>query len=508
MRRRVVAGVLAALGLVSQAPAAAAPAGPDWVVCGTTNKGECATVPVPVDWAAPDGRKLDLAIGRLRALDPTRRIGVLFIHPGGPGSSGIDAYITGRRIRDDSPLRQYFDIVSVDPRGVGRSNPVVCSAELVDQAPSGFPATEAQYRAWLDYNGRLSDDCRRNTGPVFDHVDTLSVVRDVDAVRAALGERKISFYGMSYGTQVGQQYAELFPGHIRAMVLDSNMDHSITDPFTYLSTAGDDFESALTTFADWCAGNAACALHGEPVLGVWDALHAKAAAGTLVDPAEGTRVTAEALRNEAFSPAMYVPSPYWFPLAERLASLYDGSSALSAPTRPAALANHPYPAIWCSDWRWEVPDFARLDDIRRQLAARHPHTLLSPFWFDVVTCLGWHGEVRNPQHRLSIEGAPPILLATATHDAATPAAWNRAVAAQIPDAVLLEYAGVGHGQYRNSTCARFHIERHLITTLLPPADTRCPAELPTRPPAKPPSFAGQTVHPTHSGESAVQRGDR
>jgi pimeloyl-ACP methyl ester carboxylesterase len=227
---------------------------------------------VPVDWTKPDGAKFNLAIGRLPALNPAQRVGVLFVHPGGPGSSGIDRYITQRGIPDDSPLHQRFDIVSVDPRGVGRSNPVVCSADLVGQTPTTFPANESEYQALLDFNARLAKDCRAHTGPLFDHVDTISAVRDVDAIRAALGERQISFFAISYGTQVGQQYAELFPNRIRAMALDSNMDHSITSAFRYLQTTTEDFEGSLDAFAGWCARNTGCALHGRDVLAIWDEL--------------------------------------------------------------------------------------------------------------------------------------------------------------------------------------------------------------------------------------------
>ncbi|GAA4227382.1 hypothetical protein GCM10023075_30060 [Streptosporangium album] len=199
-----------------------------WAECGTTHKGECATLKVPIDWKKPSGPTLDLPVGRLKALDPAKRIGVLVVHPGGPGGSGINPFILNRAIPDSDPIRQYFDLVSLDPRGVGRSTQAVCSEDLVDRAPATYPAGEAEYQALLQFNADLSKDCREQTGPLFDHVDTTSAARDIDAIRVALGERKISFFAISYGTQVGQQYAELFPGNIRAMAVDSNMDHSIT----------------------------------------------------------------------------------------------------------------------------------------------------------------------------------------------------------------------------------------------------------------------------------------
>lgn len=502
-KRAFVTGiVLIAAMLPGVTPGSAAAAQPSirWTECGTAFKGECATIPVPVDYAHPRAGAFDLAIGRLRALDPAHRIGVLFVHPGGPGSSGIDRYITARGIPDDSPLRQRFDIVSVDPRGVGRSHPVVCSADVVAQTPLEFPASEAEYRALLDFNGRLARDCRAHTGPLFDHVDTVSAVRDVDSIRAALGERQLSFFAISYGTQVGQQYAELFPGRIRAMAIDSNMDHSIRSAFEYLKTTTEDLEGEFLTFARWCKDIAACGLHGRDVVALWDDLHARAQAGTLIDPDTGEPLGAESLRFEMFD-AMYDPND-WFGLADRLAALADGTvAALGSSASNSALTEetepNPYPAIWCSDWSWNVHSFTELRLYRERLARIAPHSTLSPFWSDVTSCLGWPNRASNPQHRLDVHGAPTILLVKAKFDIATPHAWNFAVSEQIRNSVLLQYDGVGHGQFRNSVCARGYIERYLIERRLPAQGTHCAAELPTSRPVAAFGVPG-TGRPAHS----------
>ena len=475
-----LAGLLTAVALPTLQPAGAS-AQPvvRWTECGTEFKGECATIPVQIDWANPRGARIDLAIGRLPALDRAHRIGVLFVHPGGPGSSGIDRYITGRGIPDDSPLRQRFDIVSVDPRGVGQSHAVTCSKEIVDQTPATFPASEAEYHALLDFNGRLARDCRAHTGPLFDHIDTTSAVRDVDAIRAALGERQISFFAISYGTQVGQQYAELFPKRIRAMAIDSNMDHSITSAFQYLKTTTEDQEGSFRTFARWCTETPACRLHDQDPVAVWDDLHARAEAGTLIDPDTGEPLGAESLRFTMFD-SMYDPND-WFALADRLASLAGAAVSTMAVAPAEEAVTNSYPAIWCSDWAWKVSGFAELDRFRGILERIAPHTKLSPFWSDVTSCLGWPARAGNPQHRLDIDDAPTILLVKAKFDVATPHAWNFAVSRQIRDSVLLQYDGVGHGQFRNSVCARTHIESYLIGLRLPARGTHCAPELPTEP---------------------------
>jgi hypothetical protein len=140
-----------------------------------------------------------------------------------------------------------------------------------------------------------------------------------------------------------------------------------------------------------------------------------------------------------------------------------------------------YPAIWCSDWSWNVHSFRELDLYRRLLTHVAPHTRLSPFWSDVTSCLGWPARAGNPQHRLEVAGAPTILLVKAKFDVATPHAWNFAVSRQIRNSVLLQYDGVGHGQFRNSGCARTKIESYLIGLRLPAPETHCAPEFPSQP---------------------------
>ncbi|MEQ4721622.1 alpha/beta fold hydrolase [Nonomuraea sp. B19D2] len=482
-------------------PTPSIPAAVDWAACGD-NGGECATIKVPVDYANPSGGSIDLAIGRHKALNPAKRIGVLIAHPGGPDSSGIDTFINRNLIPADSVLRQYFDVVSVDPRGVARSNPVKCDVDVLEQEPSAYPANESEYQAWLAFNAKLSQNCRERTGPVFDHVDTTNAARDVDSIRAALGEKQISFFAISYGTQVGQQYAELFPQNIRAMAIDSNMDHSITSAFRYLQTTTEDFEGSFRAFVKWCGETEACPLNGENVTAVWDGLHRRAAEGTLKDPSTGAAISAERLRVLLFR-AMYNPAASWFDLATTLKALEAGKAAElpTVATPKAESVSYAYPTIWCSDWKWQVSGFKELDEYRKRLEKLYPHTKISPFWTDVVYCLNWQGKATNPQHRLDISGTRPTLMPKARYDIATPAAWNYAAAAQIPKARILEYDGVGHGQYRNSTCARNHIETYLTSLKLPPRGTHCASQYPSQPPTsvraaeeQPLSVTGRPLH--------------
>lgn len=498
-RRLFVSAVVSAVALSTLSGTGVAAPALEWNPCQEGKPGECATVQVPVDWGNPKGDKLGVVIGRLKATEPEHRIGVLFLAPGGPGGSGIDNYVLrGGRI-STGELRKRFDIVTWDQRGVGRSNEVKCSAELLARWPGDYPASEQDYRNLLAYNAELGADCRKHTGPVFDHVDTKSAVRDLDAIRTALGEEKITFYGASYGTQVGQQYAELFPGRLRAMTIDSNMDHSLTSAGRYIATATEDLEDSFSAFADWCARTANCPLYGRDVRAYWDGLHAKAEAGTLTDPANGQPVSAENLRVRLFQ-SMYDPAAGWYGVATWLASLAEGKPAAPAAetAAPDELAGNSYQAIWCQDWKWRVNGYRDLQAYRDQAAAIAPHTKLSPFWSDVTSCLGWPAPVTNPQHRLSITNAPKILIVKSAADVATPQAWNFAVARQIRNSVLLSYDGVGHGQYGRSACAQAHIERYLTDLVTPAPGTHCAAVYPTTPPVTTLATADAAPRPVHA----------
>jgi pimeloyl-ACP methyl ester carboxylesterase len=478
----VVAAVALSVWTYVAGTAEEAPPPIAWTECGTEFTGECAEIQVPVDWANQGGEKFNLAIGRLPALNPEKRIGVLFAAPGGPGRSGIDGYITARRIPDDSPLRQYFDIVSFDPRGVLRSHEVRCSSELLDKPRWQVPTDEATFQALKDHNAALAADCREHTGPLFDHLDTVSAVRDIDAVRTALGEEKLSLYGSSYGTMLGQQYAELFPSRLRAVVLDSNVDHSITSAYDFLRTMAEELERSFTEFVGWCDRTPTCALHGQDVVAIWDRLHARAVAGELVDPDDGRLIHQEALRGN-LDAWMYTPSKNWFTLATYLAELDAGNSGSRSAAPAEETGENSYQAIWCSDFQWDVGDYAEFAGYRQRIESEvAPHVKLSPFWTDVGWCLGWTGPVNNPQHKLKIKDTAPILMTTSRFDVATPLSWNLAVHSQIRDSVLLRYDGAGHGQRVNSTCALKYITDYLITLTTPPPNTHCPAEYPTEPP--------------------------
>ncbi|MEU0386609.1 alpha/beta hydrolase [Streptomyces chartreusis] len=431
---------------------------------------ECATLSVPVDWAHPDGPRLDLAVARREATDPGARVGSMVFGPGGPGDSGVERVVDG--ISRFSPeVRRRFDIVSFDPRGVGGSNPVTCPGDLLAERPSPDLKSQADFDATMAYNRRLRADCRARTGPVFDHLDTAQTVRDLDALRAALGERELTFHGSSYGTLLGAQYAETYPRRVRAMVLESVMDHSVPTTRAFLRSAAAAAEDSFREFVNWCDGAADCALHGRDVRAVWQGLLARAGRGELEDPEKpGTSLSSSDLVNKIAFRTFYEADHAG--LATAIAEM-DASKPLPAsPTSTAPLP--PATPVFCSDWHLPVRDhqeYASLVAMMNRTAPDLPYLL--PIHM-VAACLG--APTANPQHRLDTQGAPPILVSNALHDPATGYPWAVSVARQLGrSGVLLTYEGHGHGSVTNGPCMEDAVNSYLTDLKVPPRGTRCPA---------------------------------
>ncbi|MGW0708388.1 alpha/beta hydrolase [Streptomyces sp. NPDC002643] len=457
---------------------------------------ECATIKVPVDWKRPRGATLDLALARHPATDPERRIGSLLINPGGPGGSGV-GFALSAPTSFSPELLERFDIVGFDPRGVGLSDPVMCDRDLVAaQGAVLYPDSASDFAALRGANRALGENCRDLTGPLLDNMDTASVIRDMDAIRAGLGERRISYYGVSYGTGIGQQYAERYPHRVRAMTLDSNMDHSL-DNWSYQKTETIAMEESYGQFADWCARTPSCVLHDRDARALFDSLYERAAAGEIVLPGEPPYTfTPEDLQGLAFG-YMYDPAT-WFQFAQDLAYLDAPTPAETRSLRqrgePTAFA---YLPVMCQDYDFDVPSYATLARYERKLARLAPVTRLNSLaWTDLTGCQDWPAEVTNPPHRLRVDGTPPILVTNSRYDVATPHSWGSNAARQIGrEAVFVTYDGVGHGDYWLSPCARDAIDTYLITLETPAKGTHCPAVWPTGPSAQRQSPGDGLVNP-------------
>jgi pimeloyl-ACP methyl ester carboxylesterase len=445
----------------------------DWGPCREDPTAECGALRLPVEHRVPAGEGFDLAVARRKATDPARRIGVLLVNPGGPGNSGVD-HVLLRWESFSADVRARFDIVGFDPRGVRRTQPVRCSADLVERQPSTYPRTEAEFDALVAYNRELREDCRERSGPIFDHTDTGETVRDMDAIRRSLGEDKINFYGLSYGTLMGQQYAERYGDRIRAMVLDSNMDHSLGTA-GFAATEARAAEDAFTEWVRWCDRTASCALHGKDVTAVWDGLLAKADRGEVHLPGDPSRTITS---RDIFTSALGAfHRPAWGPLAQFVADLDAPEPARVSALAADEVVDTVFTSVFCQDWHLPVRDFAEyraLDALERAVS---PHMRGGGRAHSSITaCAGWPGPVNNPQHRLDVDGAPKILMVNALYDPATAYAWAANAHRQSRDTtVLLTYEGWGHGVYGRTPCVDTAVDTYLTTLATPRQNTRCAA---------------------------------
>jgi pimeloyl-ACP methyl ester carboxylesterase len=469
------AAAFAAVMLPSGPVAAAAPVSRiDWAPCGSAGA-QCGRLEVPLDWAQPAGPAIAIGIARLPASDLAHQVGTLFWNPGGPGAPGLDAVAFFPTIVFSAALRAHFDIVGFDPRGVGSSEPTVaCTVPLADPTISQFPRDREEYERLVAHNRAVGESCLRATGPALGHLDTVSAARDVDAIRAALGEQHISWLGLSYGTMLGGQYAALFPDRVQRMVLDGALDHGLSmDRALESETAA--VEDEFHRFVDWCDGSVACALHGQDLTGVWDALLAKAErqpVGTA-----GQQVTAEQIRYVA--QFAFNGLPAGGPLvAQAIAAAANGDATFFSSLFQAATSGSiatAYRAITCLDFSPQLAGgFVQLQERIEQVRGLAPHMGgSSEMWAVMASCIGWPIPSVDPQRPFRVAGAPPILVVSNSHDDSTPLAWGESLHRRILGSRLLVFDGDGHTAYRRSGCATTAMETYLTQGVLPAAGTVC-----------------------------------
>ncbi|MFC9879436.1 alpha/beta fold hydrolase [Streptomyces libani] len=436
---------------------------------------QCGTMRVPVDWSKPRAAQLDLALVRRKADDPAHRQGTLLLNDGAGGSSIEQLRLATRNGFPDiaGAMTQRFDIVAVDPRGVGHSTPIRCSEPLKPAGVSYFPKNRAAFDKLVAHNRTFAKDCLRRNGPLVAHVDLTSTARDIEAVRTGLGVRRLNWYGIHYSTLLGRTYAALFPGRLRTMTLDTALDDT-TSPLTRIVKETTSAEEAFNRFAAWCANSAQCALKGHDVAAEYDALVARADR-TPVPVAGGTHrpLTGEDIRG-ATQDYLNIASVTWPALAKAIVMAQAGDATDFTVDPDGTLDPVQVLVPACLDNARPVSTFEEADRLHKSLAARAPHlggAVRSQA--ALAGCLGWPVPAKPVRAGRLVSGAPPALVIQSTHQALAPHAAGSAMAAQLPGSVVLSREGDDYSMFLLSSCVRAATNRYLTDRVLPAPGTTC-----------------------------------
>lgn len=447
-----------------------------WSSCG--GGFQCATLAVPLDYSHPNGETIKIALIRKPATDPAQRIGSILTNPGGPGAPGID--FLKQFASSMSGLNTRFDLVGFDPRGVGQSAPVRCLTgpqEDAYNALDGVLDDPIEKAAAVQADKDFAAGCQAMSGKLLPFVDTQSVARDMDRIRAWLGDAKLTYLGFSYGTYLGEWYAHLFPTHVRALSLDGVLDPALS-PNDISLTQTRALQSNLAAWAADCKAKPDCQFGrtGDPMSKIINMLQ------TLDDhPMQiGSRQLTRALAIYGIGVTLYDVSGWPF-LDQALTNLAagNGSQLLAfADDYLGRSANGTYDnetdsnvAINCIDK--SVPtDIATYDALGPAFAQASP--VFGPsFQYGNLVCAYWPYPAKGPAGPLSDDGAPPILLVGGLYDPITPYAWAQAANQEMAGSVLLTRRGYGHTSYAASSCAQAAEDAYLIDLTLPAAGTVC-----------------------------------
>ena len=441
---------------------------------------QCSTVRVQLDDRDASKGTFDLAVARKRATSK-QRIGSLLVNPGGPGASAID-FLEDAYLSFPAQVRARFDLVAFDPRGIGRSSAVRCAttAELdryLSLDPS--PTTPAALEAYAQANRALDAGCAQRSGRILPYVGTDTVADDMDRVRAAVGDDKLSYLGYSYGTAIGAAYLDRHPTRVRAMVLDGAIDPTLS--WEQLAGGqGIGFDRAMAAFLANCQATS-CAFR-QSVTGeigaAYDRLAARVESAAL--PGLGSRTVGPGEFFMAAAGALYSKSS-WPALAEALqaAERGNGRNLLSLADDFSERGPNGYApilesinAVNCIDRPWprDVASYAAAGDRIARKAPRFGRAIM----LSGMSCIAWPVPPVSVPHRVTGLGSPPVVVIGTTRDPATPYEWARGLAGQLQQGILLTHQGDGHTVYRTGapTCITGPVNAYLID-LVAPAPFTC-----------------------------------
>ncbi|MEU4832840.1 alpha/beta hydrolase [Streptosporangium sp. NPDC023615] len=440
---------------------------------------QCGSLRVPLDYAAPAGEAIDIAVIRIKAQGPGTRIGSLVFNFGGPGASGVDTLAQAAKAFAD--LNKRYDLVSFDPRGVDRSSGVRCGDKAVmDEYTSmdTLPANAAERAEMQKIIGRFTAACRQSSGKILPHVGTVNAAADMDRLRVALGEQRLHYFGISYGTQLGAVYATRFPRNVGRFVLDAPLDPRVSmAERSRVQTKG--FQHAYESFLRDCVKRpgeceigADATIAGKNVTALMDELNDK--------PLKvGDRQLTQGLAGVGVAAALY--SELTWPLLDQALSEArkgDGRILLAmADSYNGRLPDGNYTTLMSS-----FPAISCVDTSERptpgQIAAIETETLkISPLFGGSgmgLICSMWPVPGSDAARRVDASGSAPIMVIGGTGDPATPYEWAPKLTTELRTGVLVTYKGEGHGAYLSGdACVKKVTEDYLIGGKVPAKGVTC-----------------------------------
>lgn len=443
---------------------------------------DCGKLNVPLDYDQPDGQTIAVQVLRVHSRNQATRTGSLLVDPGGPGASGIVLALNLSGGLSEEMLAR-FDLIGFDPRGVGLSTPVRCTTDAEQdrllaldpdvRTPAGF--AQAKHAT-----ATVAQECTAKYHSSLQHFNTVETARDMDRIRAALGEQKMNYLGFSYGTELGAAYAHLFPDRIRAMVLDGAVDPTTTgDAVKSNDQQIGGFEQAFDQFASACAGRPACAALGPPRAAV-QAIRAKANAAAIPSSRSGeTRKATGGTVLYAVLSALY-SQDQWGALGDALLAARGGDAkglfelvdSYSNRNTDGSFDNllDVFLVVSCND-QGNDPTDAVIAATAKRWASQYP---LFGLWSatSLFNCQSWQRN-RHPVPQPSAAGSPPILVVGNLHDPATPYSGAVNLSRVLKTGVLLTLNGQGHTSYGQSQCIRQTVDRYLLDQTVPAANTTC-----------------------------------
>ena len=450
-----------------------------WEDCG--GGFECANFDVPYDYDAGGGPSFTLPLVRRLAKNQEARIGSLLVNPGGPGGSGV-GWARAAWLAMPPAIVDRFDLVGFDPRGQAGSTPSIdCIDDLEPFVGLDLtPADAADLKVIEDETAAFVEACNTRSGELLQFVGTDNIVRDMDLLREALGDDKLTYLGFSYGTFLGTMYANAYPDRVRALVLDAALDPTL-DGVGFIEGQARGFEAELEAFLADCAADTTCAFHsgGDPGA-AYNAIQASIEASPMPDAGTG-RFLGPGEFAYAVSAPLYRPGQWW-KLAEALAlaTTGDGSGLLEiADGYVDRNGNGTYGdslEVYYGVLSIDMPfpdETAVYEALTKKLEVETPR-LGAYFPFTALASARWPVSNWREPEPITAEGAPPILVVGSTADPATPYAWGVSLAKQLSSGVMLTRNGRGHVSFlRGNTCIDAAVTNYLVDLVEPQDGTVC-----------------------------------